>query len=82
MDENQRPIYPSPPYSGPLRELAAPEGESVRVQFACPHCGKILERVARLDETRWYLPGCSFDHSGVGIHDASIRRIPFGPAER
>jgi predicted RNA-binding Zn-ribbon protein involved in translation (DUF1610 family) len=82
MDEKQRPIYPSPPYSGPLHELAPPEGEGVRVRFACPHCGKVLERLAKLDETRWYLPGCSFEHSGVGIHDPSIRRIPFDPAKR
>jgi len=80
MDEKQRPIYPSPPYSGPLQELAPAEGDRVRVRLVCPHCGEILERVAKLDETRWYLPGCSFEHSGVGIHDPSIQRIPFDPS--
>ncbi len=75
MVDTERPMYPSPPYSGPLEELAPPTGDSVRVKFACPHCGKILERVAQLSETRWYLPGCSFEHSGVGIHDPSVQRI-------
>jgi hypothetical protein len=67
--------HPSPPYSGPLEEVAPPQAEGVRVRFACPYCGKVLERVARLDETRWYLPSCSFDHSGVGVQDPSVERI-------
>lgn len=66
--------YPSPPYSGPLQEVAPPEGGSVRVKFACPHCGEILERVAKLDQTRWYLPSCSLAHSGVGIRDPNVER--------
>jgi len=68
------PHYPSPPYSGPLEEIAAPVRETVRVRFACPHCGEILERVARLEETRWYVPTCAFGHSGVGIQDPSVTR--------
>jgi ribosomal protein L37AE/L43A len=45
------------------------------VRFACPYCGEILERVARLDETRWYLSGCGFGHSGIGIRDPEVQRV-------
>jgi hypothetical protein len=75
MSVGKHPIYPSPPYSGPLEELAPPAGDSVRVRLACPHCGEILERVAKLDETRWYLPQCSLAHSGIGIRDQSVERV-------
>jgi hypothetical protein len=75
MADREHPLYPSPPYSGPLREVAPPQGDSVRVRLACPHCGEVLERIAKLDETRWYLPSCSLAHSGVGIRDPSIERI-------
>jgi len=75
MAERAHPLFPSPPYSGPLEELAPPQGGAVRVKFACPHCGEILERVAKLDETRWYLPSCSIGHSGVGIRDQGVERI-------
>jgi len=68
-------MYPSPPYSGALQEVAPPEGSSVRVRFACPRCGEILERVAKLDETRWYIPSCEFGHSGVGVRDQSVERV-------
>jgi len=74
MTERRHPLYPSPPYSAPLEEIAAPEQDRVRVRFSCPHCGEVLERVARLEETRWYLPNCSFGHSGVGIRDPSVQR--------
>jgi hypothetical protein len=67
--------HPSPPYSGPLEETAPPHGDSVSVRFACPYCGEILERIARLDETRWYLSGCGFGHSGIGICDPAVQRI-------
>ncbi len=68
-------MYPSPPYSGPLEEVAPPESNSVRVKFACPHCGEVLKRVAKLDETRWYLPSCGVGHSGIGIRDPSVERV-------
>jgi predicted RNA-binding Zn-ribbon protein involved in translation (DUF1610 family) len=67
--------YQSPPYTGPLREIAPPNGSSVRVQFACPHCGQVLERDARLEETRWYVPSCGLGHSGVGVQDPSVQRV-------
>jgi predicted RNA-binding Zn-ribbon protein involved in translation (DUF1610 family) len=67
--------HPSPPYSAPLQEVAPPQADGVRVRFACPYCGEVLERVARLDETRWYLSGCGFGHSGIGIADPSVRRV-------
>jgi predicted RNA-binding Zn-ribbon protein involved in translation (DUF1610 family) len=67
--------HPSPPYSGPLEEVAPPQAEGVRVRFACPYCGEVLERLARLDETRWYLSGCGFGHSGIGIRDPNVQRV-------
>jgi len=76
MDRPSQPIFPSPPYSGPLQELGEPGPDSVRVRFACPYCGETLERLAKLDETRWYLPGCGLNHSGVGIRDPNARRLP------
>lgn len=75
MSDPEQPHFPSPPYSGPLQEVAPPQGDSVRVRFACPHCGEILERVARLDQTRWYLPSCSLGHSGIGVNDPTVQRI-------
>ena len=69
------PSHPSPPYSKPLEELAPPQKDGVRVKFPCPYCGEVLERVARLDETRWYLPTCSAGHSGIGVRDPSVERV-------
>ncbi len=71
--------HPSPPYSIPLEEIAPPQASSVRVRFPCPYCGEVLERVAQLDETRWYIPNCGFGHGGVGVRDASVERIKFHP---
>jgi hypothetical protein len=76
MEPPLLPIYPSPPYSGPLQELGPAGPDGVRVRFACPYCGEVLERVAKLDETRWYLSGCGLGHSGVGIRDPNVRRLP------
>jgi predicted RNA-binding Zn-ribbon protein involved in translation (DUF1610 family) len=78
MADRRQQRYPSPPYSGPLQEVAPPEGDSVRVKFTCPYCGEVIERVAKLNETRWFLPGCSFNHSGIGIHDPSVERAKPG----
>ncbi len=71
--------HPSPPYSIPLEEIAPPEADGVRVRFPCPHCGEILERVAKLDETRWYIPTCGFNHGGVGVVDQSVERVRWRP---
>jgi len=76
MVEKRLLSHPSPPYSGPLEEVAPPQADRVQVRFACPYCGQLLERVARLDETRWYLPSCNLAHSGVGVRDPSVERIP------
>jgi predicted RNA-binding Zn-ribbon protein involved in translation (DUF1610 family) len=67
--------HPSPHYSHPLEEIARPDADGVRVRFACPYCGEILECVARLDGTRWYLPSCGMGHTGVGVRVASVTRI-------
>jgi hypothetical protein len=75
MSGRQDPTHPSPPYSMPLEELAPPKEGRVRVRFPCPYCGEILERVALLDETRWYVPSCSTGHSGIGIRDPSVERV-------
>jgi predicted RNA-binding Zn-ribbon protein involved in translation (DUF1610 family) len=75
MADREHRLYPSPPYSRPLQEVAPPEKDSVRVRLACPWCGEILQRVAKLDETRWYLPNCGLAHSGVGIRDPSVKRV-------
>jgi hypothetical protein len=69
------PSHPSPPYSKPLEELGPPQADGVRVRFPCPYCGEVLERVARLDETRWYLPTCSAGHSGIGVRDPTVERL-------
>jgi hypothetical protein len=74
MAGDPRPSHPSPPYSAPLEEVAPPQEDGVRVRFACPYCGEILERLAKLDETRWYLTGCKLGHSGVGIRDPTVER--------
>ncbi len=75
MINEQAVSHPSPPYSGPLEELAPPQAEGVRVRFRCPYCGENLERTAGLDETRWYLPSCTFGHFGVGVRDPSVERV-------
>jgi len=75
MTKGPRSTYQSPPYTAPLREIAAPQGSTVRVAFDCPHCGAVLERDARLEETRWYVPSCGLGHSGVGVQDPSVERI-------
>lgn len=75
MPNEPNPVYKSPPYSGPLREVSPPRGGKVRVEFACPHCGAKLERDAGLEETRWYLPSCALGHSGIGVHDPNVERV-------
>lgn len=69
--------HPSPPYSGPLEEIEPPSGTRVRVRFDCPHCGVLLERVARQHETRWYLPICGTGHFGIGVQDTGVERLKF-----
>lgn len=67
--------HPSPPYSKPLEEVAPPQKDGVRVRFPCPYCGEVLERVAKLDETRWYLPACGAGHTGIGVRDPTVERV-------